>query len=82
MERVIFLYEKNCTDVFAFFPDILHNDQYFTCYANIGQHSACSLEYAKECQEARVSDILPLYDELTSIGYEIKTTSKNALFWL
>lgn len=82
MERVIFLYEKDGKDVFAFFPDMKEYNNFFNSYAHIGQHSSCSLEYAKECEEAKVSDILPLYDELTSIGYEIQTTSKNALFWV
>jgi hypothetical protein len=82
MERVIFLYEKDSTDVFAFFPDMIEYDNFYNSYAHIGQHSCCALDYAKECQEAKVSDILPLYQELTQIGYDIKTTSKNAFFWL
>lgn len=82
MERVIFLYEKDSTDVFAFFPDELYCDGYFLCYASHEGHGGCALDYAKECQEAKVSDILPLHYELTQMTYDLKTTSKDALFWL
>lgn len=82
MERIIFLYEKDSKEVFAFMPDLIFSDNYFTCYATHEGHGACSLEYAKECEEAKVSDILPLHYELTQMGYDISTTSKNALFWI
>ena len=83
MERVIFLYEKDSTDVFAFFPDEMYCDETFLCYkSEPGYHYGCALDYAKECEEAKVGDILPLHYELTQMTYNLKTTSKNALFWL
>lgn len=64
--NVIFLFEKDSeTEVFAYFPQLKE------CYAHIGQHSACSIEYVNECkicvEKENYSD---LYKELTnSVGY-------------
>ena len=75
--RVKFLMDKtedNTGDVFALFPDLVYNREpsIVTCYAHIGQHSACSLEYASECKEATVKQYKDLYNELTNcIGYNL-----------
>lgn len=59
-------------DVFAFFPDERYNDQpeFFTCYAHLGQHSACHIDYAKECEEAQYNEYHPLLIELIGQGYK------------
>jgi len=71
MESVIFYHEKDGNDVFAYFPhikgDLKGNN---TCYAHIGQHSACSPDYVKECKEANYSAYSDLLKELISIGYK------------
>ena len=71
---VVFLIEKESNDVFAFFP----REDYYryksdtkTCYAHIGQHSACSMEYAKECKLATKNEYKDLEIELKSIGYDL-----------
>lgn len=85
MTPVKFLIEKPegnlpC-NVFAFFPEEKHNnieDKMFVCYAHIGQHSACHIDYANECKEATKKQYLPLLNELQSIGYnDLKVLNKN-----
>ncbi len=62
MTQVKFLIEKPEGDlpcnVFAFFPNenYSHNDNnMFTSYAHIGQHSGCHIDYANECKEADIN---------------------------
>lgn len=63
-------------EVFAFFPEEYYNIDLDTdlrvCYAHIGQHSACSLEYSKTCRNATNAEFTLLFDELTNIGYDIR----------
>ena len=61
---VIFLIDKDGTDVFAYFPNEEYDDQYKTCYAHVGQHSACSEEYAMECEIATEAQYKELKEEL------------------
>lgn len=83
MTKVKFLYEKEHNPdfsprVFAFFPEehYFGNEhvQYremFTCYAHVGQHSACHIDYANECKEAVTNDyMLTLLPELINQGYD------------
>lgn len=80
MTNVKFLIEKgNDTDngtfeneVFAFFPNDLHNFvdlKMFVSYAHLGQHSACHIDYAKECKEADFNQYNDLLRELIGQGY-------------
>ena len=82
--EVLFLIEKPeddviYNDIFAFFPKEKWktNTNLFTCYAHIGQHSACHIDYAKECKEATKEQYLDLQRELESIGYNLLITNKN-----
>ena len=63
-------------DLIAFFPQIVHSFNGYrknhTCYARIGQHSACNVDYVKECRPATESEYMPLKQELESIGYDLK----------
>jgi len=76
MTQIKFLIEKPegnlpC-NVFAFFPNDRHNNSnpdLFTSYAHLGQHSACSLEYANECKEANYNEFADLLRELIGQGY-------------
>lgn len=73
--KVIFLIEKVDGDVFAYFPEMVHNfngyrpDNY-TCYAHIGQHSACHPDYVRECSEAKEDQYKDLHRELIGQGYD------------
>lgn len=63
--------------VFAFFPKEKYNnigtdaDKLFTCYAHIGQHSACHIDYVNECKQATKEEYKDLKEELESIGYNL-----------
>lgn len=76
MTKVLFLIEKPEGDlpcnVFAYFPEIRHNKVggMFTCYAHIGQHSACHESYAKDCREADFNEYSDLLRELIGQGYK------------
>tara|TARA_R110000868_G_scaffold209322_2_gene459021 strand:- start:199 stop:615 length:417 start_codon:yes stop_codon:yes gene_type:complete len=74
--NVKFLWEKpeNGIDggVFAFFPNEKYNHEkgMFTSYAHIGQHSACHIDYANECKEAKLYEYYDLLRELYRQGYK------------
>jgi hypothetical protein len=73
--KVLFLFEKDSlTEVFAFFPEDDYNqvEGIKTCYAHIGQHSACHIDYAAECKPAGPEHYQQLKEELESIGYELE----------
>ena len=69
MTPVLFLKDKD-GGIFAYFPESEWVGNFKTSYAHIGQHSACSPEYAAECKEAAFNeychDLLP---ELIGQGY-------------
>lgn len=72
--KVKFLIEKDSKeDVFAYFPyEIWDKQGNKTCYAHVGQHSACSPDYANECKIAPKNLFQPLLNELISIGYNLQ----------
>lgn len=67
MKKVKFYIEQG--DVFAYFPDIIHNGESKTCYAHVGQHSACHPDYLKGKKQASVEAYFDLYRELIGQGY-------------
>jgi len=87
--KMLFLLDSS-NDVFAYMPDDYwyrdssgaytdltgYEDCMRSCYAHVGQHSACSPEYAKECKEASKKQSMDLYQELTMIGYNIEILNK------
>ena len=83
--NVNFLIEKDSEDneVFAFFPDEYFNldldPDMRTCYAHIGQHSACSYAYASECKQATPEQYEGLLNELTSLGYDLNVWNENKI---
>jgi len=81
---VIFLIEKpegnlKC-DIFAFFPNEYHNKilepEMFVCYAHIGQHSSCHIDYANKCKKAKPKQYSDLKYELESIGYNLNIVNE------
>lgn len=75
-ERVVFLKEKDGS-IMAYFPNIDEGNGQKMCYAHIGQHSACSPEYAKECTPANEKEYSDLQDELVSVGYTKLSIAKK-----
>ncbi len=75
--KVVFLIDaplenEENKSVFAFFPELLENNNCALSYAHIGQHSECSFDYAKECLKANESDYNDLKKELESCGYNLE----------
>lgn len=79
--KVQFFYHQDNDDIFAYFPEILEGKKYnvrtgeeifCSSYAHVGQHSACSNLYVKECKKATPEQYKDLKEELTSIGYNLK----------
>lgn len=80
MTLVKFYINEIENDLFAFFPQLNYNhlsNDTKTCYANVGQHSACHKDYLKECKEATKTQYHDLASELKSIGYDLKILNKN-----
>lgn len=76
---VRFLINEPENDLFAFFPAddwTNRNDLTKICYSQVGQHSACSVDYANSCREALPEEYRALQIELESIGYILKVVNK------
>lgn len=72
---VEFLIEQGTeNEVFAYFPleAYSHDGHQKTCYAHVGQHSACHPDYAKECKRANREQSEDLLKELIGLGYEVR----------
>ena len=67
--KVMFLVNNN--ELFAYFPEEIHNGEYRTGYSHIGQHSAVHPEYAEESREATPEEYQDLKNELEGIGYNL-----------
>jgi len=59
-------------DLFAYFPEEIHNGEYRTAYSHIGQHSSAHPDYAKESREASPEEYANLKAELEGIGYDLE----------
>lgn len=70
--KVQFLHNLKSDEIFAFFPEMDFNSYFKTAYAQTGQHSACSTDYAKESIAATPEQYEALKLELETIGYELE----------
>lgn len=82
--KVIFKKDKESNTVFAFFPDMLYNVWLYgkdmkTCYAHLGQHSACLKGYADECKEAKSYEFADLLKELIEQGYSLEVLNSQSI---
>ena len=58
--------------VTAVFPnDIADSQGNPTCYAHVGQHSACTKEWYNELQLATENEYIYLWAELEDLGYTL-----------
>ena len=64
--------------ILAVFPYLSWSHNYeVTCYAHLGQHSGCVWEYViQDTKPAMPTEFKALYDELTSIGYNLRVLLK------
>lgn len=77
--KVLFLQEREfkvSKGIFAYFPEMVHRGEIMTCYAHIGQHSACAPGYANKCKKATPDQYADLKAELESIGYNLEILTK------
>lgn len=64
-------------DLFAYFPDNIHHDDYRDCYSHVGQHSSCHPDYAAESRPATPEEYADLKSELENqIGYELDVANQ------
>ena len=47
-----------------------------TCYAHIGQHSACALDWLRDTRPATPSEYKPLARELRGLGYRLSIVAR------
>lgn len=63
--------------IIALFPELPCDDRgNITSYMHIGQHSACSPLIVNETKLATPQDYQGLYNELTSLGYNLEIRKK------
>lgn len=69
--EVIFRKFKDTGDIIAIFPYIINDYKYNVgSYMHIGQHGACTIDYAQITKPCSESEYTPLLNELKSIGYD------------
>lgn len=58
---------------YAYFPEIRYSQEIgvYNCYSHVGQHSACSEDYAKDSVSCTKEEYKDLYAELTGLGYNL-----------
>jgi len=60
------------SDLFAYFPEEIHNGEFRTAYSHIGQHGSAHPKYAEESREATPEEYQDLKAELEGIGYNLE----------
>ena len=72
--KVAFLINNNNgdSDLFAYFPEEIHNGEFRTGYSHVGQHSAVHPDYAKESRPATPEEYQNLKTELEGQGYNLE----------
>lgn len=72
--KVSFYFERDNSNVFAFFPDEQYGtqrDDLFSCYSYDEGHGPCSTEYIKECKKAEFKEFDWLLWHLQNVvGYD------------
>lgn len=65
------LFRKDQNEVTAVFPTLPGTDYYnMTCYAHVGQHSACTFGWYHTTKPAKPDEFADLHQELVAIGYD------------
>jgi hypothetical protein len=76
---VIFRADRNkraaVTAVFPTLPWNRYSDTY-TCYAHVGQHSSCSLDWYRKTRPAKPHEYVHLKRELEHYGYTLQICQK------
>ena len=56
-------------DILALDPAVSEGEGLFSLYEHVGQHSPASVDLLTEWETPTWPEVLPLYEELQSIGY-------------
>ena len=74
MEKTKVLFVKSKGDIVAVMPYELGTDKpsTMTCYAHVGQHSACSDKWVKNQPVASAEEYKDLLNELVSMEYDVE----------
>lgn len=78
--KVIFRKFKDSGDIIALMPEMAGNMDVVTCmcYQHIGQHgTAWLLDVMEMSKPAKPEEYIPLYNELTARGYNIRIAHKS-----
>jgi len=73
--KVLFLVNERDpkdADLFAYFPEEIHNGEFRTAYSHVGQHGSAHPKYAEESRQATPEEYVDLQAELESIGYNLE----------
>lgn len=70
--RVIFRVNEKYGEVVAVFPEIPSSPRYSECmcYAHIGQHGGCTIEWYSKTRAAKHNEYADLLRELQRVGYD------------
>jgi len=73
------LFRKFKKEILAVFPyEMATPSGNCSCYAHVGQHSACDYNYIiRYSKPASVEEVKELSEELISIGYELKIIKRR-----
>jgi hypothetical protein len=72
-------FDGNATEVNAVFPTLpgsTRDPELMTCYAHVGQHSSCSLDWFELTKAARPYQYADLKAELERLGYQLEVCSR------
>ena len=63
-------------DILALDPAVSEGDGFILSYEHVGQHSPASVDLLTEWETPTWPEVLPLYEELQSIGYSEELPAK------
>ena len=76
-QDVIFRMEDN--KPIAVFPNEVSRNGKVSCYTFSDGHSTAHKDYIRKCPPAKIEQYLPMYNHLTSIGYNLKVKTIRTL---
>lgn len=73
-DKTVVLFRKDFTgEITAVMPELPSNHGRLVCYAHIGQHSMCTLDwFLMHTKPASVDEYSSLKSELESLGYDVE----------
>ena len=70
--------EQAPTEIVAIFVDERENNNCYSCYAHLGQHSIIHESYLNDSKDATYEECIDLYNELVnSVGYKLSVLNSS-----